>query len=193
MHFHKSKRPSYFFGDRLNAFLKQDVIDNTKEYRICGNIYPLIKSVRVRRKQPANRGEKRPELTRDERAFSRRCQQSTFDANKLKKVTVSVNDGNDDEVVHYGRLTHEENYHDSIIKSASEYRKPFIKLKMRERRRRMEKMAINILSCCVDNFLLENDPVTYLKGNSELAQEVVDFLDGVKENIHNHICVNFTH
>ena len=57
----------------------------------------------------------------------------------------------------------------------------------------MEKMAINVLSCCVDKSLLENDPVTYLKGNNKLAHEVVDFLDGVKENIQNHVCVNFTH
>ena len=134
-----------------------------------------------------------PNLRRDERIFTRRRQQSTFDINKLKKVSVSVNDGDDDEGIHYSRVSPEENYHDAIIESASEYRKPFIKLKMRERRRRMDKLAKAVLGCCVDKSMLENDPGAYLKGNTELAHEIVDFLDGVKENIQNHICVNFTH
>ena len=56
----------------------------------------------------------------------------------------------------------------------------------------MDKLAKAVLGCCVDKSMLENDPGAYLKGNTELAHEIVDFLDGVKENIQNHICVNFT-
>ena len=49
VHCHRSKRPCYFFSERLNAFLKKDVMENGKEYRICDNVCRLIKEKRFRR------------------------------------------------------------------------------------------------------------------------------------------------
>ena len=60
-------------------------MENGKEYWIYDNISQQIKAVRVRRQQPTSHGVKQPSLTRDERAFTRRCQQSTFDVKNERK------------------------------------------------------------------------------------------------------------
>ena len=67
------------------------------------------------------------------------------------------------------------NYHDDIIKKADSFRKPFVKLVIRERRRRMTSIVKDITACCVDNELLSKDPQNYLEGNKDLAKEIADF------------------
>lgn len=108
-------------------------------------------------------------------------------------MIVSVDNGCKDEVIHFRRISGRANYNDSIDKSASKFKKPSVKLAMRERRRRMESMAKDVIACCFDNNLFKEDPIQYLKGNRELANDISDFLDGVKENIENHMDVNFVH
>lgn len=74
---------------------------------------------------------RQPNLTRDERTFALQRQHSTFTINKLKKVSVSVNGGNDNKFVHFSRISHRDHYYDTIIEIASKYRKPFVNLKIR--------------------------------------------------------------
>ena len=193
IHCHKSKRPCYFSGEKLNVFLKNDVMEKGKQYRVCANIGEAIKCVRVPRKKaeicyPVDT----VTFSRDERIHQRRRQQSTFDIKKVKRVIVSVKDGGDDEVIQYKRISAKGNYHNAIINSASYY-KPFVKLTMLERRRRMQSIAKEVLACCVDKKLFINNPNLYLKGNKELANEIADFLDGVKESIEDQLDINFVH
>ena len=55
VHCHKRKSPSYYFGDRLNAFLKKDVLENGKEYRVCDNLCRQIDAVKVVRQSTIRR------------------------------------------------------------------------------------------------------------------------------------------
>ena len=48
---HKSKRPSWFSGDKLSLFLEKDVMNHGQQYRVCDNVNRSIKGVRVRRRE----------------------------------------------------------------------------------------------------------------------------------------------
>ena len=54
-------------------------------------------------------------------------------------------------------------------------------------------MANRILACCVDKPLLKNIGIDSLVGNSDLALQVNDLLDGVKERLQFLIHLNFLH
>ena len=194
---HRSKKPSYFSGEKLNAFLNKDVMEGGKSYRVCDNIFRAIKPVKLPRKATICYPVDTVILSKEEHIVRRRRQQSTFDINKLKKVIVSVDDGCKDEVICFKRVSNissnRTSYIDGIAKSAAQYYKPFSKVKMRDRRRRMESIAKDVVACCVDRTCFNDNPCLYLKGNTALADEISDFLDGVKESIENHMDVNFVH
>mgnify|MGYP005727622821 CR=1 FL=1 len=54
---------------------------------------------------------------------------------------------------------------------------------MSERRKRMDSMSIEILGCCVDQDSLKEDGVLYLQDNGDLALDVINILDGIKDKI----------
>lgn len=73
------------------------------------------------------------------------------------------------------------------------YKVPFGRLKMRQRRSRMADIAKVVLGACVDREAMRNDSEDYIKGNCELAIEICNLLDGVKDFLQKKMKVNFNH
>jgi len=111
----------------------------------------------------------------------------------MKRVRIIFDGEEEDTTIHCHCRNHSDVYTSDILDMSSEYNHPFSKLKMRARRSRIEYVAKTVLSCCVDIECMADDSIGYLKHNKDLAMAVIDFIDGVKENIENHMHVKFSH
>ena len=85
------------------------------------------------------------------------------------------------------------NYNDGIVNIASQFKKLFAELSMRERWSRIKSMAKYVIACCVYTNLFTKNPFKYLKGNKDLENKIANFLDRVKENAEHRKDINFAH
>ena len=69
---------------------------------------------------------------------------------------------------------------DDILNDAVRIKKPVKYLVMNER---MDCLANHFLAYCVDKQSLNDKGMNYIRKNEDLAAEVKDLLDGVKENL----------
>ena len=191
---------------------------NRKKYRICSNLNDTIKrseskeeekdtpllcnssacSVATSRKNlpPStdnsdNIVQPNIEMSRSQRLFMRKRIPATDCTLKgVKKVIVSV-DEEKYEIDLRNRMkstSKTENFKDDVLRTY--YKLPFGKICMNERRRRMRKVGKEILSACVDRKKFRENTDEYLTKNEDLALQIVNLLDGVKDYIQSKLKVN---
>ena len=91
--------------------------------------------------------------------------------------------------LHAKQLSQKFHFTESVLKEF--YRVPFGRLSMRQRRLRMAEIGKGVLGSCVDRKAFKKDSDGYLYKNKQLAIEIINLLDGVKEYIATKLHINF--
>ena len=107
----------------------------------------------------------------------------------VKKVTVKVGEEMSEIDLRAKRLLQKFHFTKSVLKEF--YRVPFGRLSMRQRRLRMAEIGKGVLGSCVDRKAFKKDSDGYLYKNKQLAIEIINLLDGVKEYIATKLHINF--
>ena len=110
----------------------------------------------------------------------------------IKKVHISVGGEAVEDMIDLTKITGHISKYPMDILYMLPYKKAFNELKMKERRRRTDKLALNILFFCIDRALLRRYGVEYLHGNKSLALSVLNFIDGMKERIQKDLRLNLS-
>ena len=74
-------------------------------------------------------------------------------------------------------------YVESLLEKSKRYRYPYKKLVSRERARRVNFLAQNVLAACVDRSELKEKKDELFKFNKNLAQDALTILDEMKYHI----------
>ena len=112
------------------------------------------------------------------------------DVSKLKKVKVVVNDKVYKEIDLTKRRSAEEIFKESVLSDVC--RKPFNRLLWREKKNRINEISYVILNkCIIDRPEFRKNGNDYLKGNEEVALNIIDLIDGVRKVLEKRLKVEF--
>ena len=107
----------------------------------------------------------------------------------IKKVVVEVGDDIDEIDMRAIRADQKALFVEEVL--SHYYRVPYRKMTMRGRRDRMASIAKIVLGACVNRKEFKKDADEYLMKNVELAIDIINLLDGVKEVIQKKMKMNF--
>ena len=133
-------------------------------------------------------------LTRADRAFMR----TRIPAKSLKGIK-SINlkiSGDEDVVVDTSKLSttkdysYSQLYQKDVVKESMKYKLPFGKLTMRQKNLRTSDLSKLILSACIDRSQYRKFGADYVKNNKDLAVDVLNLLDSVKNTIEKKMKMN---
>ena len=130
-----------------------------------------------------------PTVSRSERLAARN-RVPIGDVSKLKKVKVVVNDKVYKEIDLTKRRSAEEIFKESVLSDVC--RKPFNRLLWREKKNRINEISYVILNkCIIDRPEFRKNGNDYLKGNEEVALNIIDLIDGVRKVLEKRLKVEF--
>jgi len=112
------------------------------------------------------------------------------DVSKLKMVKVMINDKMYKEIDLTKRRSSEDLFKESVLSNVC--RKPYNKLLIRDKKKRINDIAIVILNKCIINRSeFRKNGFEYLEGNEDVALNIIDLIDGVKKALEKRMKVEF--
>ena len=136
-----------------------------------------------------------PVLTGDEVAPMRN-RIHVNDLNGIQSIRVMVG-GDENNIIDLNsgiykkRSSRVDMFHKDVTCKPNFYRVPFGNCKMRHRRIRMKDIGAKIISACINRKDFKKNPNEYLYNNEELAVDIINLLDGVKDFIQTKMKMKF--
>ena len=144
---------------------------------------------------PTSNLPKVPELSRAERLFMRN-RIPVKDLKGIDKINISFNTTEKKTIdlshtKYRSRKSSHQQFNEDVLHSSNYCRVPFSNLTMRQRRTRMSDISKRILAACIDRKEFNKDTDGYLHENESLGIEILNLIDGVKENLEKLIKLKF--
>ena len=175
---HKSRRSARKYGYFLNRYFENDSpFVNTQKYDVCYNLLHQLSFKKVYKKVPP-KIEFVPPTTRGERFIKRQemYEQMLKECTKEESIDIKKRP-----------ITFEER----VQESSKQFKKPFHKLNFRNRLQRIDMIASLIIGSCIDRNKQTNFGPGYMKNNKEMANEITNVLNLIKDRIENKMSVDF--
>ena len=136
-----------------------------------------------------------PNISREDRLFLRN-RIPAKDLKGIKQVNLKIQ-GDDDVIIdlnlpHFKKKTsYNMMFNNEVLSMDNYFKLPFGKLTMKQRRLRIATLSKKILSACIDRNQYNEDGQDYLHGNENLAVDVINLIDGMKEFLQSKMKINF--
>ena len=205
-HYHHKKcygptrKSSIVSSNAINNWLKKErnvkdhgLLDPDKDHQVCYTFNKMIVD-------SFNKEDSHHSSTRSESSSARLSTSSTVvEPSSSSSSSSSGTTSSSNNIINNNeQSTTATNKYNSFIESITSnkstnipsFRQPFSKLKMKQKKARMNMIAKLVLSACIDKEKAANQKQMYIQKNHALAVELMNFLDGVKAWIEVKVLLN---